>query len=80
MHTLQLAPLLGGGFELAPIDINSRGDRATAPWPLAPNGIAIPYDLIDDADPLTDFAFIDTLLPEQNDLTAFAALYELTIP
>ena len=79
-HTLQKAPVLGGGFELAPIDINTRGDKATSPWPLAPNGIAIPYDLLDDADPLTDFAFIDTLLPEQNDLAAFAAQYGLVIP
>lgn len=80
MHTLQKVAVQGGGFELGPININTVGDRATAPWPLAPNGIAIPFDLIDDADPLTDFGFIDTLLPEQNDLTAFAALYKLVIP
>lgn len=80
MHTLQLVLELGLPIGLAPIDVNERGDRATSPWPLQTDGSAYPYATIDTANPLTDFAFIDTLLPEQNDLAAFATLYGLAIP
>jgi hypothetical protein len=80
MHTLQVIREGGLPVGMGPIPINQKGDVATSPWPLRDDGTAYPYATIDAADPLTDFAFIDTLQPEQNDLTAFAALYELTIP
>lgn len=80
MHTLQLVREAGLVVGLAPININAKGDRATSPWPLTPTGVGYPYATIDTADPLTDFGFIDSLLPEQNDLAAFAAQYGLVIP
>lgn len=80
MHTLQLVREGGSVIGLAPIPVNSKGDVATSPWPLKPNGEAYPYSTIDTASPLTDFGFIDSLLPEQNDLAAFATLYGLSIP
>jgi hypothetical protein len=80
MHTLQVIREGGLPVGLGPIPVNEKGDVATSPWPLRDDGTAYPYATIDAADPLTDFAFIDTLQPEQNDLTAFAALYRLAIP
>ena len=80
MHTLQIVREAGLVIGLTPIPVNDKGDVATSPWPLVANGTAYPYATMDIADPLTDFGFIDTLLPEQNDLAAFATLYELVIP
>jgi len=41
MHTKQL--IIGGGGALDEIEINARGNKATEPWPLKPNGAAIAF-------------------------------------
>jgi len=80
MHTLERSPVLGGGFALTPIPVNARGDVAQAPWPLAPSGIGVPYDLLDSVDPDTDYAIIDPLLPLESDLAAFTVTHKLEVP
>ena len=80
MHTLERSPVMGGGFALTPIPVNARGDVATSPWPLAPSGIGVPYDLLDSVDPDTDYAIIDPLLPLESALAAFTVTHNLEVP
>jgi hypothetical protein len=73
-----------------PININARGDVAEAPWPLLSStkaaalgkqlGQAVPYAIMDTIDPLTDFHYIDLLLPESADLEDFRDDNDLVIP
>jgi hypothetical protein len=80
MHTLERSPVQGGGFALTPIPVNERGDVAQSPWPLAPSGIGVPYDMLDSVDPETDFAVIDPELPIEADLDDFVTTHKLEIP
>lgn len=80
MHTLERSPVMGGGFALTPIPVNARGDFAQSPWPLAPSGIGVPYDLLDSVDPDVDFYIIDPLYPIEADLSAFVTTHSLAIP
>jgi hypothetical protein len=80
MHTLERSPVQGGGFALTPIPVNERGDVAQSPWPLAPSGIGVPYDLLDSVDPDTDYAIIDPELPSTADLEDFVTTHGLIIP
>jgi hypothetical protein len=83
MHTLQALSVpvgLGLVTMLLPIQINDRGDFATAPWPLAPTGLAIAYDQMSTVDPETDFAIIDPELPIEADLDDFVTTHKLEIP
>jgi hypothetical protein len=83
MHTLQVLSVPVGlalVTMLLPIQINDRGDFATSPWPLAPTGLAIPYDTISTVDPETDFAIIDPELPITADLDTFVTTHGLEIP
>lgn len=74
---------------LVPIPVNSAGTFAVAPWPLDSEGRAILYKPhaafpgqpdINSANPLTDFGWIDTGLPEEADLNTFATTHGLMIP
>jgi hypothetical protein len=69
------------------IDVNDEGTIATSPWPLDPYGAAIQYratfpalPTIATADPLTDYGWIDTGLPEEADLNTFVTTHNLVIP
>lgn len=78
-HTLQYVD----GFGPAPIQINSRGDIATAPWPLKPNGEAVPYTTLQDTDWSEDageVGYIDTGFPERVNLAIFCNKWNLRIP
>lgn len=88
MHTMERLtfPVVTYG----PIAINNRGDFAEAPWPLLsltkalalgiPYGKAVPYELMDSVNPLTDFDVIDPGLPESGALHTFRANNNLEIP
>jgi len=93
MHTLQLSnagTVFVPVFGYVPIPVNDRGDVATSPWPLASEayttgigasqGIAFPYDALSTADPETDFAVIDPLMPLTSNLTTFTNTHGLEIP
>lgn len=80
MHTQQLVAGAGGAVAYGPIPINNRGDLAKAPWPLRPDGTAYPFNLMNAADPETDFFIIDPLFPEEADLKGFIETHSLAIP
>lgn len=83
MHTLQkvpatiIPPII---YTYIPIDVNDRGDKAVAPWPLDPLGQAIPYTAMDTVDPETDFGFVDPLYPRATNLQTFVNNNDLAIP
>lgn len=67
-----------GVDEYVPIIINARGDKATEPWPLDADGIALPWaDVI--AGDLAAMAFLDIDFPETADINAFMATHNLSI-
>ena len=89
-HTLERSGTFAVPGGLVPIKINEKGDVAQEPWPLLSAlacvqldkavGSAVPFNLLQDLNPLTDFAFIDPQLPEAVNLEQFRAKYGLEIP
>ena len=89
MHTQQVVT---DGIDtwLDSIPINDFGTVAKAPWPLLsdaaaavlslPDGAAVPYDVLDLANPETDFYIIDSIYPKTADLSAFVVANGLDIP
>ena len=71
MSTLQLV-----AGQYYPIDINSRGDWATAPWPLVDDGTAWQYD----SPTITEWAELDTGYPLLADIGALVTSLGLVIP
>lgn len=67
-----------GVNQLIPIKINARGDKATEPWPLDVNGIAIPFADVMAGD-LSDMAFLNTGYPESADINAFMSSNGLNV-
>lgn len=78
-HTMQFVE----GWGLAPIAINSRGDYATSPWPLKPNGEAVPFTTLQDVDWTEDageVGYISTNYPLRTNLAVFCNKWGLRIP
>lgn len=67
-----------GVNQLIPIVINARGDKATEPWPLDADGIAIPFADVMAGD-LSDMAFLSTGYPETADVNAFMNTNNLNV-
>ena len=95
MHTMErliIANPVTGIAEAVylPINVNARGDVAEAPWPLLSQakatalgkqlGQAVPYDIMNNINPETDFHFIDLNLPDTGNLESFRLANNLTIP